>query len=75
MGSYISIIGEHFLECLVSDRNYAHSHLINTLFIAQDAGTEVHAAYTHVYVMLIKYLTSYENLIAVNRRRTGTTTR
>ena len=27
-----SIIVEHFLECLVSDRNYAHSHLI-TVFI------------------------------------------
>ena len=32
MRSYISIIGEHFLECLVSDRNYAHSHLI-TVFV------------------------------------------
>jgi len=58
MRSYVSITGEHFLESLVSDRSYAHSHLINTLFIAQDAHTEAYAAYTHVYVMLIKYLTS-----------------
>ena len=74
MRSYVSIIGEHFSEYLVSDRNYAHSHLINTLFIAQEVGTEAYAAYTHVYLMLIQYLTSYENLIAVNRRRRRNTT-
>ena len=32
MRSYISITGEHFSECLVSDRSYAHSHLI-TVFV------------------------------------------
>jgi len=38
MRSYVSIIGEHFSECLVSDRNYAHSHLITVIVYCTGRG-------------------------------------
>jgi len=58
MRSYVSITGGHFSECLVSDRSYAHSHLITVIVYCTGRGHKgVCSLYPCLsYVNTISYL-------------------